>query len=86
MVPPLADEAGAVGTQLAKGSFPEVYELSEEFEVVDDDEFIGTSTSSDGHIIVREEIMDQELDNFIDDILHEDVKFQVSPKPERLVF
>ena len=46
--------------------------MSEEFEVVDDDEFIGTSTSSDEQIIVREEIMDQELENFIDDILQED--------------
>ena len=39
---------------------------------MDDDEFIGVSISSDEQILAQEEIMDQELENFIDNILQED--------------
>ena len=40
--------------------------------MVDDDEVIERSTSSDEQILVQEEIMDPELENFIDNILRED--------------
>ena len=53
VVLPPADEAGEAKTQ---------EELSEEFEVIDDDE----------PIIVQEENMDPELEGFIDDILREE--------------
>ena len=59
VVLPPADEAGAA-------------EIQEEFEVVDDDEVIEVSTSSDEQILVQQEIMDPELENFVDNILQED--------------
>lgn len=72
MVLPPADEAGAAETHLTEGSIPKVHELSEEFEVVDDDEFMEKSTSSDAPSFMQQEIMDPALENFIGDILRED--------------